>query len=71
MRGQVGSTDRPAALRRRILSLAKTCSIGLKGGRQVSAGGADSFDGSPLWMPRLSRITMWRGLSVGSHLGDG
>ena len=47
MRRQVASTVRSAALRSRVLSLAKTCSIGLRSGRvgrqeeQLGAGSAD------------------------------
>src|SRR5580700_3777355 len=67
------SRVRAAALRKRCLSLAKTCSIGFRSGEYL--GRKNSFapaermawrTASPLWLPRLSMITRSPGLSVGA-----
>ena len=67
------SRVRAAALRKRCLSLAKTCSIGFRSGEYL--GRKNSFapaermawrTASPLWLPRLSMITTSPGLSVGA-----
>lgn len=67
------SRVRAAALRKRCLSLAKTCSIGFRSGEYL--GRKNSFAPAermarrtalPLWLPRLSMITTSPGLSVGA-----
>jgi hypothetical protein len=69
---QVSSTVRFAALRSRCLSFAKTCSIGLRSGlyagRSVSLAPTArmaSRTAFPLWLGRLSRITISPGRKVG------
>ncbi len=56
MRCQVASTVRSAALRSRILSLAKTCSIGLRSGEY---GGRNSSLAPAARMARRTALPLW------------
>src|SRR3954471_21233532 len=74
MAAQTASTVRAAALRSRCLSLAKTCSIGFRSGeyfgRKKSLAPTERMSSRtalPLWLPRLSMMTMSPRFKVGSR----
>ena len=74
MAAQTASTVRAAALRSRCLSLAKTCSIGFRSGeyfgRKNSLAPAARMSWRtvlPLWLPRLSMMTMSPGRKRGER----
>ena len=71
---QTASTVRAAAFRNRCLSLANTCSIGLRSGeyfgRKISLAPTERMSRRTalrLWLPRLSMMTISPGRSVGSR----
>lgn len=71
---QVCSTDLASTFRKSVLSLANTCSIGLRPGlygdrniRLAPAARMARRTAWLLWLPRLSNITMSPGLRVGTR----
>src|SRR5438477_12101338 len=70
----MASTVRAAAYRSMCLSVAKTCSMGFRSGenfgRKKSFAPAERISARtalPLWLPRLSMMTMSPGFRVGSR----